>query len=230
VAFDLSGVSRSSVTKATLVLTVAKNLHNWGSQGGLVEVHPLLEDFTEGNGKSLEVPAGEQTRGTGAGVTWACATDTNIANLQSDCHRSRWMGGDFGPATDSVLHTNSTTGEVSFDVTSDVQAGSSAWLVKKLQESNAGRVNYYSREGAAAAGKPEFAPKLLLEEEEACMVQPAGSCDPSTPGQCCGSTCNFLGGFGDICQAPSGAPCDLAHPEGCQSLTCINGSPQPHCA
>src|SRR5262249_59520208 len=77
VAFDLSGVSRSAVTKATLVLTVAKNFHNCGSQGGLVELHPLLEDFTEGDGKSLNVPFAEQTRGTGAGVTWACATDTN---------------------------------------------------------------------------------------------------------------------------------------------------------
>jgi hypothetical protein len=162
VAFDLSGVTPLAFTKATLVLTVAKNFENWGSQGGVVEVHPLLEDFTEGNGKRLHIPAAERTRGTGAGVTWACATDTNIANLQTNCSPS-WKGGNFGPATDSVLHTNSTTGEVSFDVTSDVLAGRSAWLVKKTLEITAGRVNYYSREGATAAGKPEFAPKLMLE-------------------------------------------------------------------
>jgi len=56
VAFDLSSVSPSDVTKATLVLTVAKNVHNWRSQGALVEVHPLLEAFTEGNGEILNAP------------------------------------------------------------------------------------------------------------------------------------------------------------------------------
>jgi len=161
VAFDLSGVP-SGFSKATLVLTVAKNFRNWGSQGGLVEVHPLLEDFTEGNGKTLNVLSANRTRGTGAGVTWACATDANIANFRTDCSPS-WKGGNFGPVTDSVLHTNATTGEVSFDVTSDFLAGRSAWLIKKLQESTAGRANYYSREGAAAAGHPEFTPKLMLE-------------------------------------------------------------------
>ena len=175
VAFDLSGVSRSSVTKATLVLTVAKNFHNWGSQGGLVEVHPLLEGFTEGNGKSLNVPFAEQTRGTGVGVTWACATDIDIANSSTDCSPS-WKGGSFGPATASVLHTNSTTGEVSFDVTPDVQAGSSAWLVKKFEENTAGRADYYSREGAAAAGQPDLAPKLILGPSTTGGCAAAGAC------------------------------------------------------
>jgi hypothetical protein len=122
----------------------------------------LLEEFTEGNGKVLAVAPGERTHGTGAGVTWSCATDTNIANPRANC-LPKWKGGTFGSATDSVLHTDSTTGEVSFDVTSDFLAGRSAWLVKKALELTPGGVNYYSREGAAAAGHPEFAPKLMLE-------------------------------------------------------------------
>jgi hypothetical protein len=233
VAFDLTGVTRSSVTKATLVLTVAKNFGNWGSAGGLVEVHPLLEDFTEGNGKILGLPLAQQTRGTGDGVTWACATDTNIANLKTDCSPS-WKGGSFGPATDSVLHTNATTGEVSFDVTADVVAGDSAWLIKKAEENTPGRANYYSREGAATAGKPEFAPKLVLEEEGCASTIPqAGSCDPNATAQCCSSglKCTTFAPNFIFCAAPSGAPCDINHPEGCQSGTCETNSPSPgfHC-
>ena len=63
----------------------------------------------------------------------------------------------------SVQHTNGTTGEVSFDVTADFLAGRSAWLIKKVEENTLGRVNYDSREGAAAASKPALAPKLILE-------------------------------------------------------------------
>src|SRR5262249_25891901 len=145
-----------------------------------------------------------------------------------------WKGGNFGPVTDSVLHSNATTGEVSFDVTADVVGGASGWLAKKADENTPGRANYYSREGAAAAGKPELAPKLILEEEEACTVQQAGSCDPNTAGQCCtGLTCTTFSGFGSFCAAPSGAPCDINLPQGCQSGGCalFNPGPPPvyHC-
>src|SRR5262249_4838997 len=178
--------------------------------GGVVEVHPLLEDFTEGNGKTLDVPFAQRTRGAGDGVTWACASDTNIANLRTDCSPS-WKGGNFGAVTDSVVHTNSTTGEVSFDVTVDVVAGDSAWLIKKAEENTPGRANYYSREGAAAAGKPEVAPKLVLEEEGCTATIPQGSSCDATP-QCCGTglTCTDFGGPNPpthFCAAPRGAPC-----------------------
>jgi hypothetical protein len=151
--------------------------------------------------------------------------------LRTDCSPT-WKGGTFGPVTDSVLHTNATTGEVSFDVTADVVAGDSAWLIKKADENTPGRANYYSREGAAAAGKPELAPKLLLEEEATCSVHQAGTCNPNTAGQCCSELiCTTFGSFGSFCAAPSGAPCDINHPEGCQSGGCATNSPQPgfHC-
>ena len=45
------------------------------------------------------------------------------------------------------------TGEVTFDVTEDVRAGVDfGWIVKKELEGQAGRVEYHSRESAAAAG------------------------------------------------------------------------------
>jgi hypothetical protein len=59
---------------------------------------------------------------------------------------------------------------VSFDVTSDVQVGSSAWLVKTAQENAAGHANYYSREGAAVAAKPELAPRIMIVEVQKVSV------------------------------------------------------------
>jgi cysteine-rich repeat protein len=157
VGFDLSGKNPSEVVKATLVLTVKKNLQLWDG-GRAVEAHALNQDFPEGNGKKHQ-------RGSGPGVTFECSTDTNIANHATNCSGSEaWDGGDFvSTPSDSVTHTNATTGEVSFDVTSDVQGGVSDWLVKKANEKLTGGVRYYSREGAAKAGDPNLAPKLELE-------------------------------------------------------------------
>ena len=96
---------------------------NWGSNGRTVDAHRLLEDWAEGNGKGMEVPGPEQTRGTGSGVTWNCAIDTDIENQAADCS-TQWNGGNFeATATDQFLMTNGTTGEATWDVTADVQAG-----------------------------------------------------------------------------------------------------------
>lgn len=154
-----------SLTTATLVLTIAENAGNWGrSNDRTVDAHPLLVDFAEGNGQNAGVPGAESTRGSGPGVTWNCAEDAETANQQTDCD-AEWAGGDFGLATAaSVLHFNGLSGEVSWDVTDDVLAGASAWLVKKTSERQPGRVSYFSREGAAAAGDPDLAPRLILEK------------------------------------------------------------------
>jgi hypothetical protein len=54
-----------------------------------------------------------------------------------------------------------------------------------------------------------------------CTTQ-ASHCDPSTPGQCCsGLTCTTFGSrLFSFCGAPSGAPCDISNPQGCQSGCC----------
>lgn len=161
VGFDLTGKNVAALNSATLVFTVKKNLRGWRAAGKDIEVHALLDDFAEGNGQLLGSPV--PTRGTGAGVTNECATDADIANVSTDC-AIEWGGGNFVAApTDSVTHFNSTSGQVSYDVTADVQAAVDGWLLKRAVERGSGGVNYYSREGAAAEGDPALAPKLLLD-------------------------------------------------------------------
>jgi hypothetical protein len=161
VAFDAARLSQARFSRARLVLTLA-GTKGLGRHGRSVVVHPLLEDFAEGNGKRLGVPLAERTRGSGAGVTWRCGTDADIANARPDC-TSPWTGGAMGPATERVVHTKATSGEVSFDVTEDVRAGHSAWLLRLERPRAGGAIAYHSREGAAAAGDPNLAPRLVLE-------------------------------------------------------------------
>jgi hypothetical protein len=165
VGFDQAAIDDfGDVTTATLVLTISENADNWGqSSDRTVDAHPLTEEFAEGNGQNAGVPGAQSARGSGPGATWKCAIDAEVANQQTDCD-PEWSGGDFGPATAApVLHFNGLTGEVSWDVTDDVLADASAWLIKKTAEGQAGKVSYFSREGADAAGDPERAPRLILE-------------------------------------------------------------------
>ena len=73
--------------------------------------------------------------------------------------------GTFAPATAAgIVHVNGLLGPISWDVTSDVLAGAQyGWIVKKTREDLSGRVHYYSREGALAAGNMNLAPRLILE-------------------------------------------------------------------
>jgi hypothetical protein len=172
VAFDPEAIEEflagNTLTTATLVLTIAEIANNWGrNHGRTVDAHPLAVDFAEGDGQNAGVPGSESTRGSGPGVTWRCAADAEIANQATDCD-PRWDGGTFGMANaPSVTHFNGLSGEVSWDVTLDVQAGASAWLLKKTAEGQAGQVSYHSKEGAEAADGPDLAPRLILEGQEA---------------------------------------------------------------
>lgn len=162
-SFNLSGISTTGLQSATLVLNIAENSNNWGS-GRAVDAHRLLADWTEGNGRNdVMVGGGPGFRGTGEGVTWKCAKDTNINNQNDDC-TAPWNGGTFAAATAaSNLHTNNQTGDVTWDVTADLQAGANyGWLIKKQAERQNGQVRYYSREGAALAGNASLAPRLVL--------------------------------------------------------------------
>ncbi len=167
VAFDSAAIdaflNAASLTGATLSLTIAENGNNWSTNGRTVDAHPLLEDFTEGNGQNAGVPGSQSTRGNGPGVTWNCAVDDEISNQQPDCSL-QWNGGNFGPATaPPVLHTNGLLGEVTWDVTDDVLAGVTTWLIKKTDEGPSGKALYYSIEGANDHGDPNLAPTLVLE-------------------------------------------------------------------
>lgn len=164
VRFNLSGISTAGLQSATLTLNIAENLNNWSSSGRPVNAHRLLADWTEGNGRNdIFVGGGPDFRGTGEGVTWECAKDSNISNHNDDC-LSQWNGGIFATATaPSRIHTNDLTGPVSWNVTADVQAGATfGWLIKKQSENQNGQARYYSREGATRAGNANLAPRLVL--------------------------------------------------------------------
>jgi hypothetical protein len=168
VAFDLSGVSTQKLKKATLVLTIrdANELFRWRDEARYIDVHRLTEDWTEGNGGSSRYIRHEANRGRGPGVTWHCATDAQIANLRPDCNQN-WKGGQRAMAAKTAPGApvaEGSMGEVSWDVTQDVMQGAQfGWLIKKAEERTSGSVSFYSREGAAAAGNPGFAPRLVLE-------------------------------------------------------------------
>jgi hypothetical protein len=169
VAFDLTGVSPTGISRVTLRLTLAEPATSWGSQGRLVSVHRLAMPLAEGNGQWFDLPS-SRTRGNGPGVTWNCAVDSDIANTIANCG-APWNGGSTaaGPASASVLHTNGLTGPVEWDVTADVlqalseSAVSIQWLIRRAVESQNGRAIYHSKDGAAGLSNPDLAPILTFE-------------------------------------------------------------------
>ena len=137
---------------ATLRLYVEDNGNNWGSSGRTIDIHNVTDSWVEGNGWNF----GNNIKGSGSGVTWNCAIDTNIKNNKVNCN-PQWAGGNFGlTPTDSVLITNGLENQyIEFDVTVDVQAfldGSSqnnGWIIKKTSESQNGRIDITSDEGSS---------------------------------------------------------------------------------
>jgi len=99
------------------------------------------------------------------GVTWVCAFDTVPFDDRHQCAPA-WEtpGGDFGAATAAPVGVDGPAGTVLvWDVTADVEAGISGWLLKNRDESVPGGVAFYSQEGAEAEGDPDLAPRLFLE-------------------------------------------------------------------
>ena len=136
---------------ATLRLYVEDNANNWGTSGRTIDIHNVTDSWVEGNGWNF----GNNIKGTGSGVTWNCAIDTNINNNKVDCN-PKWIGGNFGGVTDSILITNGLVNQfIEFDVTADVQAfldgtaQNNGWIVKKTSEGQNGRIDFTSDEGSA---------------------------------------------------------------------------------
>ncbi len=170
VGFSLAGLSAAGVSRVTLRLMLAEAASGWGPDGRHVSVHRLAVPFTEGNGKWLDLTSGIRDRGNGPGVTWSCATDSEIGNSAANC-ATQWNGGSTaaGTASASVLHTVGQTGAVEWDVTADVLqalsegAPSVQWLIRRAIESQTGHAAYHSVEGAAARGDADLAPTLTIE-------------------------------------------------------------------
>jgi hypothetical protein len=169
-SFDLSGYENQQISSATLRLYVTYNGGNWGKQNDrMIEIHKLLSDWTEGNGANFipknldEDDEPDKNKGSGSGVTWACSTDSNIANKKSDCNSKR-VGANFASGIiDSEIITGTTLDQwIEFDVTDSVKSildGTSpnyGWLIKKSNEQNSGRIAFASRENMDISIHPQL--------------------------------------------------------------------------
>ena len=193
VSFDVSPLAPIVAVSDTVLLKlfVVDNAENWGNTGRTIDAHQVLAAWQEGDGANMQpgnLTQAEfnpfQNRGDGPGVTWKCAVDAEVHNQRTDCE-TPWNGGLFDPApTDTVTiykdfagnstlpPTTATTGWIEFDITADVLeclasgAPTCSWLIKKTQEGQEGRVEFATKEGAAALydalyGEP-VAPRLEL--------------------------------------------------------------------
>ena len=167
VAFNLDGVNFAGLSSATLVLTIDTNqaVNGWGN-GRTISAQTITTPWQEGNGRNFGLKKKDQIAGDGAGATWFSPIDENIGNDSSDS-AVNWNGAASSvspPTSPAVQIVNFQSGEVAFDVTADVLSGAEhGWLILKDQENAGSKVSFYSREGAAAAGNPDLAPRLLLE-------------------------------------------------------------------
>lgn len=150
---------------AALQVTIISNNNKW-STGRPIDVHRMAQAWAEGNG-SVNYNG---YRGTGSGVTWDCATDSNIANNSTNCTGSTaWDMIDPGswpfvstPTATSTI-TNNQSGNVSFNVTSDVQAflngtTNNGWIIRKDDESQDGDIQFGSKESSNS-------PKLVITDQ-----------------------------------------------------------------
>jgi hypothetical protein len=198
VGFDHAAIdsflAQRPLTAATLELTLKFPIR----EGVLVDVHPLLQDFTEGHWhgappvgtavaqSDAPAAAGIQLQSaarltplrrgrrlprivpppTVPGVTWECASDPNPNNGTSDDCTLFWddPGGNYGPATAPLVSVQGLSGTViRWDVTADVMADVSRWLVRLHDETSDDVVVFYSDASALAVGEPGAGPTLILE-------------------------------------------------------------------
>ncbi|MFM7736950.1 MAG: hypothetical protein ACKPBU_13345 [Alphaproteobacteria bacterium] len=207
-------VDLSGVVSASLALTIAFNDVNWPAAGSRVGAWALSRHFIEGNGKTFKIPADQvETRGAGAGVTYNCPDDPDIVNENADCAQP-WNAGQSatGAESSAVTFTPALSGRIEWDVTDDLHPGTNGWLVRKEVEGDDGRVEFWSREGAATSGDPGRAPRLVLVGSPDCgdgVLQPGEQCDDGNlaSGDCCSPACT-IEAVGTVCRASTGG-CDL---------------------
>lgn len=136
-----SAVGSAGLASAKLRLSIASNGNNWGSSGGTVGAHRLSVAWSE------------------TGATWNCPSDSNLANSAADCsptwnmtNSASWPFQQTPAAV--VTIQNGQSGWVEWDVTADVAAflagtaQNQGWMVRKMNESAAGKADFSSREGA----------------------------------------------------------------------------------
>ncbi|MGE0041072.1 MAG: hypothetical protein AB7H88_16090 [Vicinamibacterales bacterium] len=127
----LSELQTHALASAVLVVTIANNHNTWGQDENRgVDAFPLDVEFVEGNGAQATLPAADEQRAFGPGATWNSPADPDCQDDRIGRHAPRWRRGDVGRATaPTAVHTNHLDGEVSWDVTADVIAGASGWML-----------------------------------------------------------------------------------------------------
>lgn len=181
VAFDLANTNLDYLSQATLVLNIdpSEGVNGWGN-GRTISVQTITTPWVEGNGMNFGLKNKDQEPGSGSGTTWFSPIDEDISNDSSNS-AVNWNGGGIAtnpPTAPAVVISNLQSGEVLFDVTGDVLNGAdNGWLILKDQENVGSKISFYSREGAAAAGDPDLAPRLILEfgDPVASTVPPSNS-------------------------------------------------------
>jgi hypothetical protein len=202
-AFDrsdtLDSIQAGSLVRVSLVLRIAETNNNWGPRRDRsVAIWPLLPstgDFVEGNGRQLGISSGA-VRATGPGATWHLATDLDCENDVPDSESvPSWQGATTVQATPApsgplVVHSNSDSGEVRFDVTQDVLThGAYAWRLglgpiprrAPGEDPQLPSVDYYSKEGASEAGQPSWAPRLIVTVTTPDIPDDPGGGPPEDP-------------------------------------------------
>ncbi len=172
VQFTLPKLLPEQVISAQLVLTPYQGRVK-GTRRSLshpsLEVVPLREAFVEGNGQGGR---GKQARGTGAGVTWACAVDANIRNTKADCAQT-WLGG-FSMANQDIARLPMAFDEATQQYSTNVMRWIREAILRQgsllslgVLPANPEQVLLYSKEGAADndIGKTRI-PSLLIELKE----------------------------------------------------------------
>ncbi len=145
VRFDSSAIAKLVDGTTTVKVTISSNGNNWGQSGKPISIHRVKKAWTE------------------LGATWKCAIDTNTTNTTRDCSdATQWemdstddSSGESAfvqTPTATATITNNESGVVTFDVTSDVAlwrsgaAPNYGFLIKKVDEGPAGRIEFASRE------------------------------------------------------------------------------------
>jgi hypothetical protein len=164
-------VGSASLSSATLELAIDTAASNWGSSGRPIAVHRLLQASSE------------------YAATWNCGQDSSIYNSQADCtvaDGTAWSMDASDPnarpwqaaATSTTTIVSNQTGVVQLDVTADIAAmlGDSwaghGFLVKKVDESQSGQVDFVSKERGPA-------PRLVLTVDVPADAGPADSGGPT---------------------------------------------------
>jgi RHS repeat-associated protein len=199
VQFDTAAIAKLVDGTTTVKLTISSNGNNWGQSGKPISIHRMKKAWTE------------------LGATWKCAIDTDTTNATRDCSgATQWdMDSTDDSASDAAFVqtptatatiTNNESGVVTFDVTSDVAlwrsgaAPNYGFLIKKVDEGPAGRIEFASRETST--------PPLLV-----------GPCADANGDGVCDAT-----DAGASESGASDAATDTGADAGCTSATCVPSS------